>query len=137
MEMNLQINIRDKVGNKKGDVKSEEFKNITRYGNVLQMLSSEVIFNEESKLIAITDMEVDYGIEFGKKTLSKYDTTVLVQKSEIDFKDKDGNTNFPQGYFKGVVESTAGSANADKYSGMIYGDGEVIYSFKVNDEIQF
>ncbi|MBU3131306.1 hypothetical protein [Clostridium gasigenes] len=120
--------------NKKGDVRSEEFKNITRYGNVLQMLSSEIIFNAESKLIAITDMEVDYGIEFGKKTLSKYDTTVLVQGSEIDFKDKDGNTNFPQGYFKGVVESTAGSANEDKHSGLIYGDGEMIYSFKVNDE---
>ena len=100
------------------------------------MLSNEIIFNEESKLIAITDMEVDYGIEFGKKTLSKYDTTVLVQKSEIDFKDKDGNTNFPQGYFKGVVESNTGSANADEYNGMIYGDGEVIYNFKVNDEIQ-
>ncbi len=120
--------------NKKGNVKSEEFKNITRYGNVLQMLSSEIIFNAESKLIAITDMEVDYGMDFSKKTLSKYDTTVLVQGSEIDFKDKDGNTNFPQGYFKGVVESTAGSANEDNNSGMIYGDGEMIYSFKVNDE---
>ena len=122
-------------GNKKVDIKSEEFKNITRYGNIFQLLSSEMIFDGESKLIAITDMPIDYGIEFGKKSLSKFDNTALVQDVEIDFKDKDGNINFPQGYFKGVIESATPNVHLDEYSGEIYGDGEVIFKFKVSDEI--
>lgn len=123
-------------GNKNVDIKSEEFKNIIRYGNILQLLSSEMIFNGESKLIAITDMPIDYGIEFGEKTISKYDNTVLVQDVEINFKDKDGNTNFPQGYFKGVMESATANVHPEEYSGEIYGEGEVIFNFKISDEIE-
>ena len=118
------------------DLKSEEFKNISRYGNVLQVLSNEVFLNNESRLIAITDMPIDYGIDFGSKSLSKYDTTVLLQDVEIDFKDKDGNVNYPQGYFKGVVESSTANVHIDDYSGDIYGIGEVIYNFKIDDEIE-
>lgn len=118
------------------DIKSPEFKNITRHGDLLRVLSEEIIFGTESKLIAITDMPIDYELDFGKKTVSKYDTTILMQKTEIDFKDKDGNTNYPKGYFKGIIESTTSNANADEYSGEIYGNGEVIYNFKVNDEVE-
>ncbi|MEG1287510.1 MAG: hypothetical protein RSD13_05600 [Clostridium sp.] len=117
------------------DIKAPEFKNITRHGSLLRVLSEEIIFGTESKLIAITDMPIDYEFDFGKKTISKYDTTILMQGTEIDFKDKDGNTNYPKGYFKGVVESTTSTANADEYSGDVYGTGEVIYNFKVNDEV--
>lgn len=118
------------------DIKSPEFKKIIRHGDLLRVLSEEIIFGTESKLIAITDMPIDYELDFGKKTVSKYDTTILMQETEIDFKDKDGNTNYPKGYFKGIIESTTSNANADEYSGEVYGNGEVIYNFKVNDEVE-
>lgn len=117
------------------DIKSPEFKNITRHGNILRVLSEEIIFGAESKLIAITDMPIDYELDFGKKTISKYDTTILMQGTEIDFKDKDGNINYPKGYFKGAIESIASNVHLSDYSGEIYGNGEVIYNFKVNDEV--
>lgn len=114
----------------------EDLKNSGRFGRTLMMLCDEVIFNEKSKLIAITDMPIDYKIDFGKKSISKYDTTVVVQDSEIDFKDKEGNTNFPKGYFKGVMESSSPNAHLDEYSGEIYGEGDVIFNFKVDSNVE-
>ena len=118
------------------DIKSEQFKNISRYGNVLQVLSNELILNKESKLIAITDMPIDYGINFGKKSLSKYDTTVLVQHAEINFKDKDGNINYPQGYFKAVIESSTANVHVDENLGDIYGSGEVVFNFEIDEKVE-
>ncbi|MGL5087555.1 MAG: hypothetical protein ACRC68_17860, partial [Clostridium sp.] len=105
-------------------------------GNMLQILASEVYLKEESKLIAITDMGIDYGIKFSTKDISKYDTTVVVQDAEINFKDEQGNINFPKGYFKGVVDNNGGNANADNHSGMVYGDGEIIFNFDINKELE-
>lgn len=121
---------------KSGDLKSPEFKNITRYGNMLQMLAGEVHLKDESKLIAITDMGIDYGIKFSTKDISKYDSTIIVQDAEIDFKDEQGNINFPRGYFKGVVENNGGNVHVEETSGMIYGDGEIIFNFDINKEIE-
>ena len=71
--------------NNKGDIKSEEFKNILRVSALLGAVSNEVPINKNTKLIAITDFPIEYGVDFGKKSVSKFDTTVIIQDAELDF----------------------------------------------------
>ena len=48
-------------------------------------------------------MPIDYGFDFGEKSVSKYDTTAIIQDINIDFTDTEGNLNYPLGYFKGEI----------------------------------
>lgn len=121
--------------NNKGDIKSEEFKNISRISALIGAVSEEISINKDIKLIAITDLPIEYGINFGKKSISKFDTTAIVQDAELEFKDKNGDYNFPDGYFESTVESASSNVHIDDYNGYIYGQGEVIFNYKVDSNI--
>ena len=122
--------------NNKGDIKSEEFKNIIRVSAFLGAVSDEIPINKNTKLIAITDFPIEYGVDFGKKSISKFDTTVIVQDVELEFKDKNGDYNFPDGYFEGTVESSSNTIHIDDYNGYIYGQGEVVFNYEVDSNIE-
>ncbi len=122
--------------NNKGDIKSEEFKNILRVSALLGAVSNEVPINKNTKLIAITDFPIEYGVDFGKKSVSKFDTTVIIQDAELDFKDKNGDYNFPDGFFEGKIESSANTIHIDDYNGYIYGQGEVVFKYVVDSNIE-
>ena len=122
--------------NNKADLKSEEFKNIIRVSALIGAVSEEIIINKDIKLVAITDFPIEYGVDFGKKSISKFDTTAIVQDVELEFKDKNGDYNFPDGYFEGTVESSSSSVHIDEYNGYIYGQGEVVFNYEVNSNIE-
>lgn len=123
--------------NSKGDLKKEEYKNILRNSNLLTVVSDEITSSNQIKLVAITDLPIEYGMNFGKKSVSKFDTTAIVQDVNIDFKSKDGTLNFPDGYFSYKVDSVNSSANVhlDEYNGYIYGQGEIVFDYKIDNNI--
>lgn len=122
--------------NNKDKLKSDEFKNIVRVSALLGAVSNEISINKGVKLIAITDLPIEYGINFGKKSISKFDTTAIVQEAELEFKDKNGDYNFPDGYFEGTVESASSNVHIDEYNGYIYGQGDVVFNYKVDSNIE-
>jgi hypothetical protein len=122
--------------NNKEKLNSEEFKNILRISNLIAVASDEILINKDIKLVAITDLPIEYGVEFGNKSISKFDTTAIIQDAELDFKDKNGDYNFPDGYFEGVVESSSTNVNIDDYNGYIYGQGEVIFNYEIDNNIE-
>lgn len=126
----------DAKWNKKGDINSEEFENIIRISALLGVVSEEISINRDIKLIAITKLPIDYDINFNNKSISKFDTTAIVQDIDLDFKDKDGNYNFPDGYFDYTLESTGTNVGIDDYSGYIYGQGEVVFKYEIDKNIE-
>ena len=122
--------------NNKGDLNSEEFKNIMRISSLTGAVSDEFSINKNIKLIAITELPMEYGINFGKKSISKFDTTAIVQDAELEFKDKNGDYNFPDGYFEATIESSSSNVHIDEYNGYIYGQGEVIFNYKVDSNLE-
>lgn len=121
---------------KSKNVKAEEFNGILRTSAIISTVSSEISINKDIKLVAITDMPVEYGVDFGNKSISKFDTTVIIQDAQLDFKDKDGNYNFPDGYFEGKVESSSANVHIDEYGGYIYGQGEVKFNYEIDKNIE-
>ena len=81
-------------------------------------------------------MPMDYSVDFEGKSISKFDTTVIIQEAEIDFKDKDGNYNFPEGYFTPKLESNSTNVGVDEYNGYIYGNGEIVFRFDIPTNIE-
>lgn len=122
--------------NNKEKLKSEEFKNILRVSALVGATSDEILLNKDIKLIAITDFPIEYGVDFGKKSVSKFDTTAIIQDSELEFKDKNGDYNFPDGFFEGTVESSSTNVHIDDYNGYIYGQGEVVFKYEVDSNIK-
>ncbi|MBD7913621.1 hypothetical protein H9660_00520 [Clostridium sp. Sa3CUN1] len=126
----------DAKWNKKGDINSEEFENILRVSALIGAVSEEISINRDIKLIAITKLPIDYDINFNNKSVSKFDTTAIVQDIDLDFKDKDGNYNFPDGYFDYTVESSSTNVHIDDYGGYIYGQGEVVFKYEIDENIE-
>ena len=87
-------------------------------------------------MVAITDFPIDYGVNFGKKSVSKFDTTAIIQDAELSFKDKNGDYNFPDGYFEGTVDSSSTNVHIDEYNGYIFGQGEVVFKYKIDNNIE-
>lgn len=126
----------DAKWNKKGNINSEEFENILRISALIGAVSEEISINRDIKLIAITKLPIDYDINFNNKSVSKFDTTAIVQDIDLDFKDKDGNYNFPDGYFDYTVESSSTNVHIDDYGGYIYGQGEVVFKYEIDENIE-
>ena len=118
----------------KGD--KENYKDIMRIQNAISSLVQ--IENNDlgpTYIIAITNMPVDYGFSFDNRSISKYDTTIVTQKVNIDFTDKDGILNYPMGYFKPVVLSSSAYIYADDFSNEINGQGDVIFKYQVGSDL--
>ncbi len=126
----------DAVWNDKEKLQSEEFKNIIRVSALIGATSDEISINKGIKLVAITDFPIDYGVNFGKKSVSKFDTTAIIQDAELSFKDKNGDYNFPDGYFEGTVDSSSTNVHIDEYNGYIFGQGEVVFKYKIDNNIE-
>lgn len=117
------------------DSKDPKFKNIQRYVSLLNILANNDYVGSTTKLIAITDLPIDYSLKLESKSISSYNLTTVIQDATIDFKDESGNISFPQGYFKYKVNHTDLKAYIDSYGGYIYGDGEVILDYKIDKNI--
>ncbi|VYU30196.1 hypothetical protein [Clostridium tertium] len=122
--------------NDKDNLKSKDYKNILRNATMIGVAAEELASDKDVKLIAITNIPMDYSVNFEGKSISKFDTTVIIQDAEIDFKDKDGNYNFPEGYFNPELEGTSTNVGVDEYNGYIYGNGEIVFRFDIPTNIE-
>lgn len=113
----------------------EKYKNIIRIQNELSFLQQIESDSGTTYIIAITNMPLDYGFSFDNKSVSKYDTTVITQKVDIDFTDKDGNLNYPMGYFKPEVLSLSTYIYTDMYNNEINGKGDVIFKYEIGNDL--
>lgn len=117
------------------DPKDPKFKNVRRYASLLTLLGDTGYVGTTTKIIAITDLPVDYSLNLESKSISNYNLTAVIQEANIDFKDESGNLSFPEGYFDYTVSELDNRVNYDYYNGYIYGEGEVVLDYKIDDNV--
>lgn len=117
------------------DPKDPKFKNVRRYASLLTLLGDTGHVGTTTKIIAITDLPVDYSLNLESKSISNYNLTAVIQEANIDFKDESGNLSFPEGYFDYTVSELDNRVNYDYYNGYIYGEGEVVLDYKIDDNV--
>lgn len=112
----------------------EKYKDVFRISSLISSIEESNI-KKSTYLVAITDMPIDYGFEFGAKSISKYDTTAIVQDININFSDNEGNLNYPLGYFRGDVVQEESSIQVETLRNEIYGSGDLILDYLVDKEL--
>lgn len=117
------------------DSKDIKFKNVLRYSSLFNLLESVNYVGSTTKIIAITDLPVDYNLGLESKQVSNYNLTVVIQEANIDFKDENGNIIYPEGYFDFTVTELDNRVNYDYYNGYIYGEGEIVLDYKIDDNV--
>lgn len=117
------------------DSKDPKFKNIQRYVSLLNLLGYTDYLGTTTKIIAITDLPVDYSSNLESKSISNYNLTAVIQEANIDFKDENGNISFPEGYFSYTVSELDNRVDYDYYNGYIYGEGEIVLDYKIDDNV--
>ena len=117
------------------DKRDPKFKNIERYSSLLYLLGNGNYIGTKTKIIPITELPVDYSLKIENKSISNYDLTAVIQDADIDFKDEDGNLNFPEGYFEYSITSIADTADFDYNEGYIYGYGDVILDYDIDTNV--
>lgn len=117
------------------DSKDPKFKNIQRYVSLLNLLGYTDYLGTTTKIIAITDLPVDYSLNLESKSISNYNLTAVIQEANIDFKDESGNISFPEGYFSYTVSELDNRVDYDYYNGYIYGEGEIVLDYKIDDNV--
>ena len=117
------------------DSKDPKFKNIQRYTSLLTLLGDTDYLGTTTKIIAITDLPVDYSLNLESKSISNYNLTAVIQEANIDFKDESGNISFPEGYFSYTVSELDNRVDYDYYDGYIYGEGEIVLDYKIDDNV--
>lgn len=118
----------------------EEMNDCSRIGEILNIRIGELSMKDKPYAIAITDKDIDYGIEVGKNNMTKFNTTCLIQDIFIEFKDKDGNYNYPVGYFQydlGEEEERINNSNGyiDKEGGYVSGVDKCEMVFTISEDI--
>ena len=108
-------------------------KNLFINANILTSLSQE-LESTGVYYIAITDKKIDYGFNFDKKKLSKYDITTMIGQVDIDFKDENGNLNYPVGYFNMDIVTMSPGISLDRGS-VIWGDGTIEMDYKIDSNV--
>ena len=103
-----------------------------RVSGVLSAIYEESLIEDSIYLIAVTDMPVDYKFDFDGKSISKYDTTAIIQEIEMNFADDNGNSYFPWGYFGARIIST--DVN-DIYNNLAYGSGDIYLEYEIDKGI--
>ena len=117
------------------DSKDPKFKNIQRYVSLLNLLGYTDYLGTTTKIIAITDLPVDYSLNLESKSILNYNLTAVIQEANIDFKDENGNISFPEGYFSYTVSELDNRVDYDYYNGYIYGEGEIVLDYKIDDNV--
>jgi len=121
--------------NSKGDTSGEEFKNVIRNSTLFQVASYELNL-EGYKLIGITDMPIDYELNFDNKSVSKFDSTLIVQDVDLNLVKKDGIISYPEGYFKGIVDSYTSNVYYQNQTNSFYGAGDVFINYNIASNLE-
>lgn len=116
-----------------GNRNNKNNKNLFINSQILTSLSQE-LDNSGVYYIAITDKEIDYGFNFDKKKLSKYDITTMIGQVDIEFKDENGNLNYPAGYFNMDIVTMSQGISIDRGS-VIWGNGTIEMDYKIDSNV--
>ncbi|CDM67482.1 Hypothetical protein CM240_0315 [Clostridium bornimense] len=116
-----------------GNRNDNKYKNLFINSQILTSLSQE-LDNSGVYYIAITDKEIDYGFNFDKKKLSKYDITTMIGQVDIEFKDENGNLNYPAGYFNMDIVTMSQGISIDRGS-VIWGNGTIEMDYNIDNNV--
>ncbi|BCZ48503.1 hypothetical protein psyc5s11_45700 [Clostridium gelidum] len=132
---NISKNYRDYKNSNDKKQNKEEFKDVLRMSSLLRGIEQSQLSKKSTYLVAITNIPVDYGFDFGEKSISKYDTTAIIQEINIDFTDTEGNLSYPLGYFKGEVAQADQNMDIDTQNNVVHGSGDMVLDYLVGNEI--
>lgn len=132
-EKNKASKIKDIYGGMNSFMKDEN-RLSGRIITVLQSLQDTAYYGNEIKIVAITEIPMDYKFDFGNRKVSKFDTTVIVQDGNLNIADENGNCSLPFEYFTPQVLSTS---QGDVYceENMINGTGDLYLEYTIDSNI--
>lgn len=121
-------------GNKNKDNKKYELRNC----ELLDYLYNNSMYDNNkntSKLIAVTEKEVEYDLKVnGKAPLNKNDT-IFINDINISYKSEDGTIEYPYGYFVPyIMEQSNVDGHYDPNERTISGNLELILSYQLQEE---
>lgn len=121
-------------GNKNKDNKKYEL----RTCELLDYLYNNSMYDNNkntSKLIAVTEKEVEYDLKVnGKAPLNKNDT-IFINDINISYKSEDGTIEYPYGYFVPyIMEQSNVDGHYDPNERTISGNLELILSYQLQEE---
>ncbi|WP_346866947.1 hypothetical protein [Clostridium sp. UBA1353] len=121
-------------GNKNKDSKKYEL----RTCELLDYLYNSSMYDNNkntSKLIAVTEKEVEYDLKVnGKAPLNKNDT-IFINDINISYKSEDGTIEYPYGYFVPyIMEQSNVDGHYDPNERTISGNLELILSYQLQEE---
>lgn len=112
--------------------RKEELKDFSRTADMLRLVSGINYGGiKGSKLIAITDLPVNYALELNSKSISEFNTTALLVDLDLNFVNSSGQTEYPLGYFETWIENESGSGYIEYPNFFIYNDVEAIVNYDI------
>ncbi|MGM9977292.1 MAG: hypothetical protein ACI33J_00685 [Clostridium sp.] len=104
-----------------------------RIRTILYSLTDTMYSGNGIKIVAITEIPMDYKFDFGNRKISKFDTTVIVQDGNLNIADENGNCSLPFDYFTPEVSSSQGDVYFEE--NMINGTGDVYLEYTIDSNI--
>lgn len=135
-EINTENNKSSKIKNIYGGMYSfmeGENRLAGRIRTILYSLTDTMYSGNGIKIVAITEIPMDYKFDFGNRKISKFDTTVIVQDGNLNIADENGNCSLPFDYFTPEVSSSQGDVYFEE--NMINGTGDVYLEYTIDSNI--
>ncbi len=89
-----------------------------------------------SFLVAVTDKEIKYNLLVNSKEPVNFDSTVFSFPVIVNFKDKNGNVNYPYGYFQpSVIDKNDKDGYFDVFESRLSGNASVSLSYTLDESI--
>ena len=135
-EINTENNKASKIKNIYGGMYSfmeGENRLSGRIRTILYSLTDTMYSGNGIKIVAITEIPMDYKFDFGNRKVSKFDTTVIVQDGNLNIADENGNCSLPFEYFTPEVSSSQGDVYCEE--NMINGTGDLYLEYTIDSNI--
>ncbi|MCI7443015.1 MAG: hypothetical protein MSA89_08035, partial [Clostridium sp.] len=135
-EINTENNKASKIKDVYGGMYSfmeDENRLAGRIRTILYSLTDTMYSGNGIKIVAITEIPMDYKFDFGNRKVSKFDTTVIVQDGNLNIADENGNCSLPFDYFTPEISSSQGDVYFEE--NMINGTGDVYLEYTIDSNI--
>lgn len=134
----IHDNFYDAKYNKKNlnEVK-DEFKDFNTIFRILDYIS--VYHNTDigkGEIIAVTDIPVNYELDLNSKSISEFNTSVIVGKLDLNFVNKNGQTEYPLGYFSPVIENSNNNGSISEHDFSIHDNIEATIKYEIDENLK-
>ena len=116
---------------------------ITREVNNILVEAYEVAKKNKHELITVE--HILYAITFQERfidvieelkgNIDELRSNLMEYLNNYIDKDENGNISFPEGYFSYTVSELDNRVDYDYYNGYIYGEGEIVLDYKIDDNV--